>query len=236
VHDETPPNSFAGFDEALIAAHAAEASITSSVECLDVWQRLTGRHLEIVGNFATECRAYLVMLARPNASAAPLAKRKIDVLERMLLGVDRKVISFDLHLSTSTVAQTLKEALGSIGLTCLPSRVPPLLVALVNCAHGVRSNHLFLSQFEHRNQSYVAMSSEIESDLWRELAPAQRAVLRARAYGKTYADIAAARHTSPRTVANQLAAARRTLGISTGIDILRMMAAVVGPPAAAVRT
>ncbi len=55
------------------------------------------------------------------------------------------------------------------------------------------------------------------------LSPAERVVLRAFVDGMTYREIAVARGTAPRTIANQLATIFRKLGGSGRLDLIRRL-------------
>jgi len=196
----------------------------SREDCEQIWQALVDHRSSIIGTALHGDCAYLILGGRPTVCAPPpLSARNRQLLERVLLGVERKVLCFELGISPSTVAQVLKQGLADMGLTCSPARVPPLLAVLLHAARSATSVPLSLAHFEHDGRSLLALSGELESDAWRALAPAVRAVLRERLVGKSHADIASARHTSPRTVANQMACATHRLGVSGRFDLLRFM-------------
>jgi len=203
---------------------------TTSDDCREVWARLVSHRLAVVASGVAEERAHLVL--RENTEALPrrrdLQGRNLAILERHLLGAERKVLSMELGISQATIAQALKRELGEMGITCAPALVPAVLVMLLHAARsGSAAELLGMAQFEHRGLRHVALSTDVESRVWRSLSPAQQAVLRHRAHGGTHADIAAERRTSHRTIANQLAAASHRLGISGRLDLLQLMAAPV---------
>lgn len=200
-------------------------ALATPAQCQELWHALTEHRMTILSTSFSEERTCLVLRANQALAAQPrLSARDLRVLEGMLLGVERKVISFDLGIATSTVAQILKQALVDMGLSCSPARVPPLLVMLVHAARGAISARLSIARFERDGQALVALSGEVGGDAWLALAPAERAVLRQRLFGKSHADIANLRRTSRRTIANQVAAATRRLGVSGRFDLLRFMA------------
>jgi DNA-binding NarL/FixJ family response regulator len=144
-------------------------------------------------------------------------------------GVGRKVVSGDVGLSASTIAQILKSALADMGLDCSPARVPALLVKIAHEASGAaRPSSLQLTRFSTLSGNHWALSESAECPLLGDLAPAERAVLRQLMCGRSYSDIAAGRHTSYRTVANQVASACQRLGVSGRLDLVRRVAAYPG--------
>jgi DNA-binding NarL/FixJ family response regulator len=194
---------------------------------LDIWLRLVHHKLEVALDFDTEQRGYLTFRKRRN-DQPPMCERNRDILERFLAGVGRKVISYESGLSQPTVAQILKGALADIGLHCSPARAPSLLVLLAHAARGTRSHaELLIGSFEYENERYLVLSEGFDQPFLTRLAPAERAVLRQLMRGSSYGDIAARRHTSYRTVANQIAAACHRLGVSGRLDLLQLKATFV---------
>lgn len=203
-----------------LTAHAAQPQ-----ECADIWSQLIRHQLEIVLRFSTEDRELMILRERPSSSP-PLEGRNRTILERFLSGDGRKVISMELALSPSTVAQVLKTALAGMGLDCAPARTPSQLVLLVHGAQGRLSEApLTVVQFEHQGRRFWVLGESLERPLFQGLAPAQRAVLKQLINGRTYGDIAAHRRTSYRTVANQVASACHRLGVSGRSDLLQLLAA-----------
>jgi DNA-binding CsgD family transcriptional regulator len=196
--------------------------------CTSVWQELAGGRLQIYDVFTTELRSYL-LLGPSRVAREPLSGRNLMLLEQVLLGACRKTISSDVGISLSTLGQILKQQLVSLGVTCAPSRVPPLLVLLVHAAYGLASPSADLGKFHADGATYVVLSSALESGALLSLPPAERAVLQLRLHGSTYSDIASLRRTSYRTVANQIAAACHRLGVSGRLDLLHLIATSLGP-------
>jgi DNA-binding NarL/FixJ family response regulator len=194
----------------------------------DVWSQLIRHQLKIVLPFTTDEREYLVMRERSDGPP-PLGHRNLAILEMVLVGAGRKVVSYDLGLSISTIAQILKSALQEMGLNCSPARAPALLVKIVHAARSQASEASYsLARFESSGSRYLVMSDAVESPLLAGLAPAQREVLRQILCGSSYADIAAHRRTSYRTVANQVASACQRLGVSGRFNLLQRVATFRG--------
>lgn len=193
-------------------------------KCRELWDGLVSGRLKIVESqvgFSTS-RLLLHETSDP-PSVRVLSGRSLRMLEEFLLGVDRKAISSDLGISTSALAQSLRQSLLVLGLDCTPARAPALLAMLVHAARGAGNQRLSISRVpEHPN--FVALSGETQRKAWGVLSAAERAVLELRASGQSHAAIAAHRQTSRRTVANQLAAATHRLGVSGRFDLLRLMA------------
>jgi DNA-binding NarL/FixJ family response regulator len=193
-------------------------------QCSALWSRLIRYELTVALHFADEQREYLVLSERAEAPR-PLDGRNLGIVERFLLGDERKAIAIDFGLSPSTIAQILKSTLSTMGLDCAPFRAPSQLVLLAHGAHGCASAEaLTVVALEHEGQSLWALSEELDRPLFRSLPPAQRAVLRQLIQGRSYVDIAARRRTAYRTVANQVASACQRLGVSGRSELLQLLA------------
>src|SRR5690349_13988617 len=79
-------------DVALQALARAEHGVPATIEaCRTIWQQLVTREMEVAACFAAEKRCYLAV--RPSsAKREPLTGRNLEMLERALLGVQRKAI------------------------------------------------------------------------------------------------------------------------------------------------
>lgn len=202
-----------------------EGARLATRESADIWSRLIRHQLEIVQTFATERREYMILRERVGGPA-PLSGRNLAIVEKVLVGVGRKVLSHDLGLASSTIAQILRSALSDMGLDCSPARAPSLLVKLAHEARGLATTAtLMAAELIGPTMRYWVLSDEIESPLLRKLSPAERAVLSQLLCGRSYADIAARRRTSYRTVANQVASGCQRLGVSGRFDLLKRVAA-----------
>jgi DNA-binding NarL/FixJ family response regulator len=204
-------------------------TLASTESCAALWAKLVHHELEIRARFTTADREYLV-LGPATVRSGALCGRRLQILESVLWGTGRKAMAYDLGISPSTVAQALSAALRDMGLACSPARIPPLLVVLAHAARGDRvGTGIAAGRFEHAGRSFVVVAKEIDCPLFRVLAPAQRAVLRQVIHGSSYADIAARRRTSSRTVANQVAAACRRLGVSGRSDLVQFVVSARTP-------
>lgn len=157
---------------------------------------------------------------------APLPARDIQILERSLLEGVRKSVAADFGLCPSSVAEILRRCFLFMGLSCWPSRIPLLIVMAAHAKTLVpasRADKLALAQ----NQQFLRQSISAvrpDNELAELLSPAEFAVTRLLVEGHSYAEVARLRHTSRRTVANQLASAFHRLEISGRAELLCLLA------------
>jgi DNA-binding NarL/FixJ family response regulator len=183
-------------------------------DCGAFWPQLRAGVISVADSFSTEERAYLVLHQR--GTGTRLSARHWDILERILLGQSQKVIAFEFGVAVSTIAGKAKLALQATGVQARVSGVQPLLCLLAHASlTRLPMDAVRASQFEHEGVRYDVLSMAMRSStLMRRLPPAEQSVVLMRLEGRSLADIATCRHTSQRTVANQLGAAFRRLGLS----------------------
>lgn len=192
---------------------AAGAPITGA-DALELWSEIVARNYVVERTFSDHGAQHL-LLVRAVAPGPCLSERNRVIFERMLLGVDRKVIAAEFGVSTSTVAHVLTQTLRQRGLDCTPARAPLVFVMIAQAAHGVVAEQcLWLRRSQSGERGRVLVTASLEPSAWEALAPAERAVVTERLLGRSYADIAAGRCTSRRTVANQMASVHRRSGKS----------------------
>jgi DNA-binding CsgD family transcriptional regulator len=201
------------------------ASVPASVDrCSALWLDLVSGKLEIVQASAQQGRCVLILGAR-SVPTRPLGARARNVLERTLLGERRKVIAYDMNVTVSMLALTLKASFSSLGLGCKPALAPSPLVMLI---HGARGPFppvgTFIGDYSHEGRHITLVTQVFDDSILRGLSPSQRAVMRLVANGRSCMDIAARRNRSRRTVINQVAAASRRLGVSSRFDLLHYFA------------
>jgi DNA-binding CsgD family transcriptional regulator len=201
------------------------ASVPASVDrCSALWLDLVSGELEVVRACAQQGRCVLILGAR-SVPAPPLEPRAQDVLERTLLGERRKVIAYDMSVSVSLLALTLKASFGSLGLGCKPALAPAALVTLIHGARGTCAPvGTFIGDCDHEGRRLTFVTQVFDDSVLRGLSPSQRAIMSLVASGRSYTDIAARRNRSCRTVINQVAAASRRLGVSSRFDLLHYFA------------
>lgn len=198
-----------------------------------LFRQLAEGFATIDDHFSTQDRCYLIFTTRRGRGQVrqlPLSYR--TVLERaLLLGDAQKVVASDVGRSTSTISARLKSALRFIGLSCGGSRVPVMLVLAAQdwqAPHPRSSGRLapFVSEGLTR---WVASVSRPDAILGQLLPAAEYDVARLLVEGKTHKEIANARGTSVRTVANQVRSVFQRLRISGRGELLHYLAA---PPVA----
>lgn len=214
------------------AAVAADAASNRSIELAGLWRELRGGRTRIVSSFLTDTRCFLVLEdAQAPLVDRRLSTRKVQLLERILLGEGQKAVALALGVAASTVTLISSDCLKAMGLECRSSRVPLMLVM---AAHASRGALYFAvgrqSQIEVCGRPHRVVSAPRPDELLPELlSPAECAVTRLLVEGKCHADISTERRTSTRTIANQLAAAFNKLGVSGRSELLSRL--VTLPPA-----
>jgi DNA-binding CsgD family transcriptional regulator len=201
------------------------ASVPASLDrCSALWLDLVSGELEIVQVCAQQARCVMILGVR-SVPAPPLGARARDVLERTLLGERRKVIAFDMNVSVSMLALTLKASLVSLGLGCKPALAPSALVMLIHGARGpLAPTGTFIGDCDREGRRITFVTQVFDDSVLRGLSPSQRAVMSLVANGRSCTDIAARRNRSRRTVINQVATASRRLGVSSRFDLLHYFA------------
>jgi DNA-binding NarL/FixJ family response regulator len=164
--------------------------------------------------------------AQPAGDVERLRPRDVEILERALLSGVRKHVAMEVGLSCSTIAVIMQTCFQYMGLSCRPSRIPGLLVAAAyarhsqppKCQHGSTPP----AGWAFPDETIRVPRPDAELSAW--LAPAEHAVIHLLIEGMSYAEIAEARHTSVRTVANQVAAGFRRLDVSGRAELLCLLA------------
>jgi DNA-binding NarL/FixJ family response regulator len=208
----------------LSAAVLADDASDASVDLGALWTEVLARRTTVVQSFCTEGRCYLVLEhgAHPERAPQPLAEREVEFLRRSLLGQMQKSIALDFDLAPSTIAISLSTCLRAIGFDGRASRIPILAFVAAHALYGHtdyrsgRSSEMTWQGRRHRVVSVVRP----DLDLRTVLAPAESAVARLLAEGRSYAEIAKQRNTSLRTTANQVASAFHKLGVSGRGELL----------------
>jgi DNA-binding NarL/FixJ family response regulator len=210
-------------EELRALAMRADAVSHETVELSQVWRGLVGRSETVSDHFQTPERHY-VLLQR---SAMALARRPLraQVLERVLLGDSQKSVAIERQLAASTIAVASKEALRAMGVQTSTSRAPFSIGLLVHAHHELaviskgRVSHL-----PPGSGLRVVSIPRLDKWLCATLSPSEFEVLRLRADGLSHAEIARCRRSSLRTVANQVAAAFRKLGVSGRTELISYLA------------
>jgi DNA-binding CsgD family transcriptional regulator len=202
---------------------------TERIELAALWDELIAGSCKIESWSHAEESWSMVISRRPKPSASAgmaLRQRDIEILERALLSGGRKQVAVEAGLSCSSIAVIMQSCFQFMGLSCLPSRIPGLLVAAAHARHHQGAK--FQSYLSGKSAPLFAQQTirvarpDAGLDAW--LAPAEHAVIHLLIEGMSYAEIAQARHTSVRTVANQVASGFRRLDVSGRAELLCLLA------------
>jgi DNA-binding CsgD family transcriptional regulator len=204
-----------------------DAAQTDTFDLSRLWHELVIGNWRFRDVFCTEQRSYALLEETAAGCARPVPCRTLEVLARFLTGETQKSLSFELGLGLSTVASRIQGAIRAIGLRCNGSRAPVLLSLAAHAACRPapvwgRQSQLFDSQL---GQLSVISFQRLDLDFPVCLSVAESAVLRALVDGQSHAEISAARESSSRTVANQVASAFRKLSVSGRGELIQLLIA-----------
>lgn len=197
------------------------------VELAAVWDELLAGTCKVESWSHAE-NTWSMVVARQPGAVAPrgggLRARDVEILEQALLCGVRKMVAVDVGLSCSSIAVILQTCFQFMGLECLPSRIPGMVVAAAHARHHQASKFQSRSRAERQFPKQTITVPRPDRSLAAWLAPAEHAVINLLIEGMTYAEIAQARDTSIRTVANQVASGFRRLNVSGRAELLCLLA------------
>jgi DNA-binding NarL/FixJ family response regulator len=179
------------------------------------------RLVELVRDDAV-CRAVL----RRERPPGKLSARERCVIERLINGSSQKTVSYDLGVALTTVSVHLRVALDKLGIRLWEHAV--LAGAIIESGDAVDSSSGALGG----DPTLAVAKAELCPHALSELTSAEREVALLVLDGLTNAEIGVQRKTSPRTVANQVAAVFRKLGVHGRLELIRRLALGAVPPEA----
>lgn len=221
-------------------ARAVERDAASGVpfELGELWNRLSAGSWRIRDAFSNGARLFAVVEQSERAHRRR-GTRGAAMTEQVLLGQSAKAVAIERQVSDSAVALAIKLHLGMMGLRCRVRGVPHIIVMAARAARLPQSRRL---------HARIALVPDLERIAWvvsvicpdlsllDGLSAAERSVLLQLLDGKSYVEIAGARRTSTRTVANQVGTAFRKLGVSGhGQTLDRLMTRTLGASAGEAR-
>jgi DNA-binding NarL/FixJ family response regulator len=215
------------------AATSADAASSVPFDLASLWLDACAGKVRIVDTFFDAERCYALVSRRASeARRRPISERRLRVLERVLLGARAKVVAMELSLSPSSVAGSLAYCLRALGFGDRPYGLPLMLVMAVRAARReirfeARCSRLKLDLAELE----VVSALRPDLGLGTVLSGAELAVTSQIVEGCDHDEIARARGTSPRTVANQLGAAYRKLGVSGRAELIDQVVSSLPPRA-----
>lgn len=199
----------------------------------ELWDRLSSGAWRIRDAFSWGDRLFTVV---EQVERAPRRRgtRAAAMTEQVLLGQAAKAVAIERNVSDSAVALAIKVHLEMMGLRCRVRGVPHIVVMAARAARAPQAKHL---------HGRIALVPDPERSVWvvsvacpdlsllDALSAAERSVLLLLLEGKSYVEIAGARRTSTRTVANQVGTAYRKLGVSGhGQTLDRLMTRTLSTP------
>ncbi|HEX3596425.1 MAG TPA: helix-turn-helix transcriptional regulator [Polyangiaceae bacterium] len=197
----------------LISQHVEQWGPRPDEFTLDGFLDGSFRLVELVRDDAI-CRAVLKRERPPGK----LSARERCVIERLIGGSSQKTVSFDLGVALTTVSVHLRVALDKLGIRLWEHAV--LAGAIIQSRGAVESDsHAFAA-----GEQLAVAKVELCPDVLAGLTIAERDVALLVVDGLTNAEIGIQRHTSPRTVANQVAAVFRKLGVHGRLELIRRLA------------
>ena len=202
---------------------------TERIQLAAIWDELIAGSCKVASWSHSESTWSMVLSRGPNLTGARspgLRHRDIEILEQALLCGVRKHVAVEAGLSCSSIAVILQSCFQFMGLHCLPSRIPGLVVAAAHARHhqGAHQPSHPRGRTERQFSEQTITVPRPDSALVAWLAPAEHAVIDLLIQGHCYAEIARARETSIRTVANQVASGFRRLGVSGRAELLCTLA------------
>jgi DNA-binding NarL/FixJ family response regulator len=211
-----------------LVAATSDLAAPQTFELARLWDEVAAGTWRFRDAFTTPERHFAVIEQLLGAPQGRTQVRNLEILRRVLLGQMPKVIAPDMNIGVSTVATASHDRLQWMGLSCRASSAPVLL-AMAACAAEQRHHSLALgrlTRMKPNDDKYWLVSvprPDLEFPV--ELSRAEAVVVRQLLAGFTHAEISAQRATSPRTIANQLAAAFKKLGVSGRASILQLLIA-----------
>lgn len=207
-------------------AVSCDASRGESFELSQLWFELCSGRMRLRETFATEQRYYAVIDPIRAGHRTAIPARSLEILTRVLLGECQKVIAVDLALARSSVTTNMQAGLRTMGVCCKGYRAPVLLTMAAFSAQrpgGAWGRRSQLMAGEPEERVDVVSVGRPDLDFPVPLSNAERAVIQALTSGLSHSEISILRATSPRTVANQIAAAFRKLGVSGRGELLTQL-------------
>jgi DNA-binding CsgD family transcriptional regulator len=207
----------------LVVQPGGHPGAVPAVEPVVLWPALVRGRWALIDAFAAAGVRYVIARELP-ARAAPrraLPRRSLIILEHALAGRSSKWIALELGVSQPTVARALGAALRRLGVadTAALAGVPTAQFVPLD---GVD---------EERGAARLAFARLAPlGHALAGLTPAERDVVACIVSGKRAAVIAHERGSSPRTVANQIAAVHAKLGVSSRRELLALLASAGSAP------
>ena len=186
----------------------------------EIWRRLVAGHIVIVGEDYTDDHVSLIVEHRDIRRGARSVE--VKVLERVFRGEPQKKLAIELGVSVATVTRMCMAVLRKMG--AVDQSVAHASVVLVMAAHAASGVRLAAATAELTSIGAAPSRWRVSTRnpavaLRRFLSPSEYAVARLAIQGESDVGIAVLRSTSPRTVANQVAASFRKLRVQRRTEL-----------------
>jgi hypothetical protein len=191
-----------------------------------LWRGLVHGEAKITRSFVERGQFGMVLRWRSGGATEAVPPNQVEALERLFQSGQAKVVSIESGRSLSTIATRAKAALANMGLRCVASRAPLLLVVFARAA-AMSSQRCPVVMTERAGEGGILQTVMLhEPELWlaARLSRCQRRVAGYRLEAKSYEETAALCGTSVRTVANQLATVHQTLRVAGGFAMRVLLA------------
>lgn len=196
----------------LIAAREATTQAESD-KALDLWQALIDGRWSLLDTVDSDGRAFTVLHENPLSvrSRLALSERERQVAYLVARGHHVKLVAYELGIAASTVRSHLHSAMRKLNVADRSTLCR--LVANVRAPGDVA---------EVAEVGLLALVESV-SEMPEILTDAESDVARLIFEGLTNEEIAARRETSERTIANQIAAVYRKLGVNSRIELVEQL-------------
>jgi DNA-binding NarL/FixJ family response regulator len=213
--------------EAVLAMVRARGDARDDGEgALELWQALVAGRWSLVDRFESDGRRYVLARRNPPGARDPrgLSPHERAAVHYLALGHSNKEVAYALGLAEGTIAALAARVYRKLGVRSRPELVERIF-GPSPAAREVQNAQVKVADEELRVVSWDATTAAGDDS---SLTTAELEIARAVARGMSNAEIAAARSTSARTVANQLAAIYRKLKVGSRVELARKLAK---PPA-----
>jgi DNA-binding CsgD family transcriptional regulator len=184
-----------------------------TTDLASIWQGLIIGQLALVRVTYVGARCFAVLEERA-ARAVAVPPSAAVILERLLSGDSPKVIAYEEDVATSTVSQSCTVALRAMGQPIQPSKAPIFLMMAAQAARGLALPPARLEGICPRTARWVVSTDMPGVTLNDRLSHGEWEVAQLVIKCNSHSQISRARGTSVRTIANQLSATFRKLGLS----------------------
>ncbi len=188
-----------------------------------LWQDLLRGALRVVPG-AAEGGFELLLAPHEPPTWTPQRTRRESCCQAVLRGEAQKAVAADFGVAPATLSGLLKTVLLGMGLDERFTRIPIAIPLLLHAAESAQVLSLCEVDDDRPGERRWRVSLSLPGELLEEaLSEGERDVVQRYLTGQSYAEIAAARRSSPRTVANQLGLSFKKLRVSGRFSLIRSL-------------